>query len=85
MIRHLILLVLMSSILSCKQQPAQETIEKPIPKKVNKFALVIHGGAGNQSRENIDATTDSLARLTLNEALSKGYSVLKNGEAVLMR
>ena len=83
MIRHFILLVLMSSILSCKQQPAQETIEKPIPKKVNNFALVIHGGAGNQSRENISTTTDSLVRLTLNAALAKGYAVLKNGGSSL--
>jgi len=66
---------------SCKKQDSKShtlsNIETPI--QVNKHALVIHGGAGYQTRESISPELDSLVRNKLTEAIAVGHSILKNG------
>lgn len=49
----------------------------------NEFAIVIHGGAGNQTRKSISKETDSLIRAKLSEAIKVGHSILKNGGSSL--
>lgn len=43
------------------------------------YAMVIHGGAGTISRDRITAEQDSAYRASLNQALTIGEEVLKNG------
>lgn len=66
-------------LFSCKQE--KEIIEKEEQenKQVNEFALVIHGGAGYQTRASISPELDSLIRKKMEEALQVGYGILKNG------
>ena len=45
----------------------------------NKFALVIHGGAGNITQENISEAKQKQYVTSLEKALSIGYSILKKG------
>ncbi len=64
-------------ILSCKK--STDSVEKSIPQTANKFAIVIHGGAGYQTRESVSKETDSLVRAKLSEAIKVGHDILKNG------
>lgn len=43
------------------------------------FGLVIHGGAGNITRENVNAEQEAAYREKLTEALETGYSILEKG------
>jgi beta-aspartyl-peptidase (threonine type) len=45
----------------------------------DKITLVIHGGAGTITRENMSPEREKAYRETLNLALQKGYEVLKKG------
>ena len=45
----------------------------------SKITLVIHGGAGTITRENMTPEKEKAYREKLNEALQKGYEVLKKG------
>ena len=45
----------------------------------NKIAIVIHGGAGIILKENISKTKEDSIINKLDEAISKGWSLLKNG------
>jgi len=68
---------------SCQQEKkSAKIIEEPV-KQVNKFALVVHGGAGYQTRASISPELDSLVRDKLTEAMQKGYAVLKAGGSSL--
>ena len=64
-------------IFSCKE--STDKVDKTIPKTTNEFAIVIHGGAGYQTRESISKETDSLVRAKLSEAIKVGHDILKNG------
>ena len=65
---------------SCKKQNRPESTLIVTPTvQVNKHALVIHGGAGYQTRESISPELDSLIREKLTEAVIVGNTVLKNG------
>lgn len=44
-----------------------------------KFAIVIHGGAGTILKKNLSDEKEKAYRDKLNEALNAGYSILKNG------
>ena len=44
-----------------------------------KFALVIHGGAGSVTRENMSPEKEVLYRTTMEDVLQIGYAILKNG------
>jgi beta-aspartyl-peptidase (threonine type) len=45
----------------------------------DKYALVIHGGAGNMSRKNLSPDKEILYREKLEEALTKGNAMLSEG------
>lgn len=64
-------------LVSCKESPDKTKV--PIPKATNEFAIVVHGGAGYQTRESISRKTDSLVRAKLTEAILVGHNILKNG------
>jgi L-asparaginase / beta-aspartyl-peptidase len=58
--------------------------EKPLsvpqkPRNGEKFALVIHGGAGTMSRETATPEMQALYRAALKAALRAGYAVLSEG------
>lgn len=67
---------LVALIISCK--PAQEK-EMPAEKPERKIAVVIHGGAGNITREGIDSISEAAYRERLNAALDTAYSILESG------
>ncbi len=68
-------------LFSCKKQDNKSlplaSVENKI--QVNEFAIVIHGGAGYQTRESISSELDSLVRTKLTEAITVGHRILKNG------
>jgi len=47
------------------------------------YALVIHGGAGTITRDNLSPETEKAYREKLDEALEAGYAVLKDGRPAL--
>lgn len=53
------------------------TLQKP--HNGEKFALVIHGGAGTMSREIATPEMQALYRMALKAALRAGYAVLSQG------
>ena len=67
---------LVALIISCK--PAQEK-EMPAEKSERKIAVVIHGGAGNITREGIDSISEAAYKERLNAALDTAYSILESG------
>lgn len=48
-------------------------------KKVNEFAIVIHGGAGTILKENMTPEDEAAYKAKLEEAIRVGYEILKNG------
>lgn len=72
-------------LLSCKKQSSKNHISSNIeaPVQVNEFAIVIHGGAGYQTRNSISLELDSLVRNKLTEAIKVGHTILKNGGSSL--
>ena len=72
-----LLFLVLLLIFSCKE--STDKVDKAIPKSTNQFAIVIHGGAGYQTRESISKETDSLVRAKLSEAIKVGHDILKNG------
>lgn len=70
-----ILLTLVLFLFTCTNQ--KETSNKI------EFGLVVHGGAGTLARENYSDEKIAEYNSKLNEALSKGYSVLENGGSAI--
>jgi len=68
-----LLFIVFFIIFSCKES------DEKSEKTTNEFAIVIHGGAGYQTRESISKETDSLIRAKLSEAIKVGHKILKNG------
>lgn len=60
-------------ILSCNHNSEQQTSEKP------DYVIVIHGGAGNASRQDIPEEDQKLYKKELNEALNIGKAILESG------
>lgn len=52
-------------------------------KKVNEFAIVIHGGAGTILKENMTAEDEAAYKAKLEEAIRVGHEILKNGGSSL--
>lgn len=76
--KKLLYLFIISVIfLSCKESSKKP--EHTTAQPTNEFAIVIHGGAGHQTRKSISKETDSLVRAKLSEAIQVGYTILKNG------
>lgn len=59
------------------------TQKDSIPIQVNKFAIVIHGGAGTILRENMSPEKEAAYKAKLEEAIRVGYNILKNGGSSL--
>ncbi|WP_299891505.1 isoaspartyl peptidase/L-asparaginase family protein [uncultured Lacinutrix sp.] len=55
------------------------TREHPKQKKVNDFAIVIHGGAGTILKKNMTDEKEAEYKAKLEEAITVGYTILKNG------
>lgn len=51
--------------------------------KINEFAIVIHGGAGNIKKENMSEEDQLAYKGKLEEAIRVGYEILKNGGSSL--
>ena len=64
--------------LSCLDK-ATETLEAPQLTQTNTFAIVIHGGAGNITPENLSAERQEEYKIKLVEAVTTGYNILKKG------
>ncbi|RLJ65400.1 beta-aspartyl-peptidase (threonine type) [Lacinutrix venerupis] len=52
-------------------------------KKVNDFAIVIHGGAGTILKKNMTDEKEAEYKAKLEEAIRTGYTILKNGGSSL--
>jgi beta-aspartyl-peptidase (threonine type) len=54
-----------------------------LQKSARKWAIVLHGGAGNLRRSTMDAETDAACRASLAEAIRAGAAVLERGGSSL--
>ena len=68
--------------LSCLDK-STETSEAPQLTQTNTFAIVIHGGAGNITPENLSAERQEEYKIKLVEAVTTGYNILKKGGSSL--
>ena len=58
--------------------PTEISIQKA-NKSLNRVGLVIHGGAGTITRENLSPEKEAAIRAKLSQALNKGYAILDSG------
>lgn len=77
--KYLAVFLMLSMQFSCRQEKQVVLEQSKLQEQVNEFALVIHGGAGYQTRASISPELDSLVRGKMEEALQVGYGILKNG------
>ncbi|CAM1341183.1 isoaspartyl peptidase/L-asparaginase family protein [Tenacibaculum amylolyticum] len=63
-------------LISCSQKKESNT---PETQKVNDFAIVIHGGAGTILKKNMTPEKEAAYKEKLKEAITIGYTILKNG------
>ena len=68
-------------VVSCKK--SSENIENSVPKTINEFAIVIHGGAGTILKKNMTQEREAAYKTKLEEAIRIGYSILENGGSSL--
>lgn len=73
---NLFLLIVVACLSGCNTTPAENTPNEPVKRKI---AVVIHGGAGTVSRENMDSVTEVAYRAKLDEALQAAYTILEDG------
>ena len=78
-------LIITSMVLySCKSTGNTVSVQTAeIPADKQEWAIVIHGGAGGMTRENIDAQTEKDYRESLTAALNAGKKVLSEGGSAL--
>ncbi len=71
--------------LCCLLGVAQATLlaQSPVQKDMSKITLVIHGGAGTITRQNMTPEKEKAYQAALQQALQAGYDVLKKGGASL--
>jgi beta-aspartyl-peptidase (threonine type) len=71
--------------LCCLLVAAQATLpaQAPVQKDMSKITLVIHGGAGTITRQNMTPEKEKAYQAALQQALQTGYDVLKKGGASL--
>ena len=87
LMKKLIYLVFVAMVfITCKNEAELKAIsqEKNVtdtiaPQKVNEFAIIIHGGAGNILRENMTTEMESDYKAILEKAIRVGFEILKNG------
>lgn len=63
--------------------PFALTAQKQIASEKQNFVLVIHGGAGTITKQNMTEKTEKAYKVSLEEALLAGYSILNNGGSSL--
>lgn len=63
--------------LGCKTE--EISIKKEGTKKVNDFAIIIHGGAGTILKKNMSDEKETAYKTKLKEAIKTGYVILKDG------
>jgi beta-aspartyl-peptidase (threonine type) len=63
--------------------PATLLAQSPVQKDMSKITLVIHGGAGTITRQNMTPEKEKAYQAALQQALQAGYDVLKKGGASL--
>ncbi len=73
---------------SCEAPPATEaatedTSEETVEQEAAEYAIVIHGGAGTITREDLTPAQDSAYRAALNAALDIGEKILQEGGSAL--
>lgn len=80
---------ILSLLVACQSPTKESTTES---RETPKYALVVHGGAGYPSRDNMSEEADQSYRKAINEALDIGETILENGgssldavEAVIQR
>ena len=61
-----------------REASSNEALEKTIQKE-NKFAIIIHGGAGTILKENMSEENEIAYKLKLEEAIKEGHTILKTG------
>ena len=78
----LFVLVLILSF-GCKNAPEQQimadSVSQKTPPKKAEYAMAIHGGAGTILKENMTPEKEAAFKVKLNEALTAGETILKNG------
>ncbi|WP_299105697.1 isoaspartyl peptidase/L-asparaginase [uncultured Tenacibaculum sp.] len=68
-------LLMLTLVFSCNTNKYKTSA----PKKVNEFAIVIHGGAGTILKKNMTPEKEEAYKTKLKEAINVGYTILKNG------
>lgn len=63
--------------LGCKTE--ETSTKKEVAKKVNDFAIIIHGGAGTILKKNMSDKKEAAYKAKLEEAIRIGHVILKNG------
>lgn len=63
----------------CKTEKTKDAKEIKTTKKVNDFAIIIHGGAGTILKKNMTDDKETAYVAKLEEAIKTGHTILKNG------
>ncbi|WP_109301741.1 isoaspartyl peptidase/L-asparaginase family protein [Aquimarina sp. AU474] len=73
-------------ILACKEQPKEtaetainNTAQEESQKPSDNFGIVIHGGAGTILKKNMTPEKEAAYKAKLEEAITVGHTILKNG------
>jgi len=72
--KGLLFLLLFPVFFGCKNNE-----KKSLAMQKNKFAIIIHGGAGTILKKNMTLEKEAAYKAKLTEAIQVGYTVLKNG------
>ena len=72
-----IAIVTFAFLLSCTSESTKK--EALNTKKVNDFAIIIHGGAGTILKKNLSDEKEAAYKAKLKEAITVGHTILKNG------
>ncbi len=75
--KYLASLLIALAFVNCKTTPPKEEKKENIQQ--NEFAIVIHGGAGTILKKNMTPELENAYQEKLEEAVRKGYDILKNG------
>lgn len=75
----LFIVSILTVFLGCTSRSETNSVEKNEDKKVNEFAIIIHGGAGTILKKNMTQEKETAYEAKLSEAIKVGYTILKNG------
>jgi len=74
-----ILFTILLLYIGCKNPSTSEAKQS----QTNKFAIIIHGGAGTILKKNMTPEKEAAYKAKLTEAIKTGYAILKNGGSSL--